>query len=366
MVERATDGPLSLFGKCDAPELTRHSYCKWVRMTASPSPSPHLVHAPGRRVFQDIDEQAASLQGWNQRYEQLSAGRFSGEVRHLAMDGIRLFIEDLQQSVHQTGCVDPEVLAFGVPILFDGEVRFCGQQGSGHDLHVFSGGSGFEFHSPKRHIMLCIEVQRALVNEQYGEGDQAMVLARTQRAQLLPVESGALRRLRACALSVFQQPPMTSSRLPGCDVIGVRDELLAMLVQTLSSPQEPVPASHAGATHLERRARQLVMSRLDDPPSVAELCSALGVSRRTLQSCFQTTWGMGPLSWLNTMRLNAVRRHLKGARSVTDAATELGFWHFGHFSRDYKALFGELPSATLAKNQKRPAMRPQPPSARLQ
>jgi AraC family ethanolamine operon transcriptional activator len=317
-------------------------------------------------VFQDIDEQAASLQGWNQRYEQLSAGRFSGEIRHLALDGIRLFIEDLQQSIHQTGCVNSDVLAFGVPILFDGEVRFSGQQGNGHDLHVFSGSSGFEFHSPKRHIMLCIEVQRSLVNERYGEDDQAVVLANTQRSQLLRTERGALRRLRACALSVFQQSPTKSCHLSSCNVNGVRDELLGMLVETLSSPEEPVPVSHAGAIHLERRARQLVMSRLDDPPSVAELCSSLGVSRRTLQSCFQTTWDMGPLSWLNTMRLNAVRRRLKGAKSVTDVATELGFWHFGHFSRDYKALFGELPSETLAKNHKWPITSPQRTYARLQ
>jgi AraC family ethanolamine operon transcriptional activator len=75
---------------------------------------------------------------------------------------------------------------------------------------------------------------------------------------------------------------------------------------------------------------------------------------------------MGPLSWLNTMRLNAVRRHLKGAKSVTDAATELGFWHFGHFSRDYKDFFGELPSEALAKYHKLPAMPPQPKYAGLQ
>ena len=94
------------------------------------------------------------------------------------------------------------------------------------------------------------------------------------------------------------------------------------------------------------------MSRLDEPPTVGTLCEALGVSRRTLQSCFQATWGMGPLVWLKTMRLNAVRRRLKTASSVTEAATEYGFWHFGHFSTDYQALFGELPSAMLGKHRR--------------
>jgi AraC family ethanolamine operon transcriptional activator len=75
---------------------------------------------------------------------------------------------------------------------------------------------------------------------------------------------------------------------------------------------------------------------------------------------------MGPLTWLNTMRLNAVRRRLKEARSVTDAATELGFWHFGHFSRDYKELFGELPSETRERSRNRCAAAHQPECGGLQ
>jgi AraC family ethanolamine operon transcriptional activator len=87
---------------------------------------------------------------------------------------------------------------------------------------------------------------------------------------------------------------------------------------------------------------------------VAELCAELGVSRRTLQTAFHETWGMGPLAWLRLLRLNAVRRALKSAPSVTAAATQLGFFHFGRFSHDYEALFGELPSQTFRQVAGRP------------
>ena len=138
---------------------------------------------------------------------------------------------------------------------------------------------------------------------------------------------------------------------------GLMDKLIAVLGNcSLGSNAEHdrrgTSASHAA---LERRAYALVMTQLDNPPTVAELCRTLGVSRRTLQNCFHATWGMGPLAWLNTLRLNAVRLKLKSAASVTEAATQFGFWHFGHFASDYHALFGELPSDMLCKHQNRSA-----------
>ena len=32
--------------------------------------------------------------------------------------------------------------------------------------------------------------------------------------------------------------------------------------------------------------------------------------------------------------------------TVADIAARWGFWHMGHFSQDYKALFGETPTQT--------------------
>jgi AraC family transcriptional regulator, ethanolamine operon transcriptional activator len=34
---------------------------------------------------------------------------------------------------------------------------------------------------------------------------------------------------------------------------------------------------------------------------------------------------------------------------IIGVATDWGFWHMGHFARDYRAMFGESPSRTLLK-----------------
>ena len=55
------------------------------------------------------------------------------------------------------------------------------------------------------------------------------------------------------------------------------------------------------------------------------------------------------LAYIKAARLKQAREALKNARSVTDAATACGFWHFGHFAQDYQTLFGERPSDTLKR-----------------
>ncbi len=80
-----------------------------------------------------------------------------------------------------------------------------------------------------------------------------------------------------------------------------------------------------------------------------ELCEQLHVSRRTLQYCFQDVLGMAPATYLRALRLNGVRRDLRGraAASVQDAAAAWGFWHLSQFATDYRRMFGARPSETL-------------------
>ena len=310
--------------------------------------------------YGDIDEQAAALTGWHQRYLQLSRGRFDGTVQRLQLDGVGLFIEDLHQSVHQTGWVRPDVFAIGVPLALEGDARFCGLEASADTLHVFSGRSGFEFRSPQRHVMIGIEMDRPLFDAHIAQA--ATEHSTADRAGLHHADPAVLGELRRFLVDLFQSAGPVSGLMGEDHRAGhaplrkqVRTQLLDRIALAMA-PREAAPTERqaratSGQSALVVRATEFVASRLGDPPSVGELCEVLGVSRRTLQSAFQVCWGMGPLAWLTTLRLNAVRRRLKSAASVTEAATEFGFWHFGHFAGDYQALFGECPSHTLRRHR---------------
>ena len=91
---------------------------------------------------------------------------------------------------------------------------------------------------------------------------------------------------------------------------------------------------------------------------LAEICAAVGVSERTLRLICQEHLGMGPIRYLWLRRMNLARNALVLAdptkATVTEIATEFGFWELGRFSGEYRALFGESPSASLNRPSQDP------------
>jgi len=86
--------------------------------------------------------------------------------------------------------------------------------------------------------------------------------------------------------------------------------------------------------------------------SLADLCSAAGVSHRTLNRAFRAVRGTTPTRYLHALRLSEARRTLASetvVTSVTEVATRFGFRELGRFAGEYRAAFGESPSETLRR-----------------
>jgi AraC family ethanolamine operon transcriptional activator len=84
-----------------------------------------------------------------------------------------------------------------------------------------------------------------------------------------------------------------------------------------------------------------------------DLCAVAGMSERRVRHAFYECSGVSPTAYLRTTALREVRGALLDAPgerdAVTRAATDFGFHHLSRFAGQYRSLFGECPSATVAR-----------------
>lgn len=103
------------------------------------------------------------------------------------------------------------------------------------------------------------------------------------------------------------------------------------------------------------RACEMVEAHSGASIRIDDLADAAGVSIRTLNYAFREQMGVSPRQFVRAYTLNAARTALLSAKigsaRVSDIAARLGVWEWGRFSRDYRQLFGELPSETLRRRQ---------------
>lgn len=108
------------------------------------------------------------------------------------------------------------------------------------------------------------------------------------------------------------------------------------------------------------RACAYIDEHLSEQLTLERLCVAAGVRSRTLEYGFRAFYDVGPMAYLRSVRLCRVRRELLNGHaasgSVATAARRWRFSHMGQFGRDYRLLFGESPSSTLARSRANSAL----------
>ena len=132
------------------------------------------------------------------------------------------------------------------------------------------------------------------------------------------------------------------------------DHALAAMLRFDNSPADVDATTHgarAGRRAAVRIAREFIHSRLSVPLRLSDLCRHANLQIRSLEYGFREVTGLTPVAYIRSLRLNAVRRALQEntstpQRSISEIATDVGFWHLSQFSSDYRRLFGETPTET--------------------
>ena len=101
-------------------------------------------------------------------------------------------------------------------------------------------------------------------------------------------------------------------------------------------------------------AEEFIRANAHLPMSLGDICRAAGVNARTLQDGFRKRRDCTPMEFLRDIRMEQARSgllHPAENTSVAGEAARWGFLHFGRFSSEYRARYGELPSQTLRRSR---------------
>ncbi len=103
-----------------------------------------------------------------------------------------------------------------------------------------------------------------------------------------------------------------------------------------------------------RRARETLEAHAAEPLDLEKLSRHAGIGIRSLQLGFKRHFGVSISGALWDIRLEQLNARLSSAGAgerVIDIAFDLGFTHLSRMASNYRAKFGESPSATLRKGR---------------
>jgi AraC-like DNA-binding protein len=313
---------------------------------------------PHGRVFEFDDPYnlQATLRAGNYEVLPLDKGSFNSKMTRIDFDHLCMQRCDTRQSVLLHVANNPAV----APITFLADPEQDRWQQNGAELPsdgiaVYRRGA-VNHHvcpGPNRWATMRLTLDDLA---KYGEeiaGRELTTPRETYIARPGPELMARLRSLHAavCQLAVGN-PEILASRAAARSL---EEDLIHTMVACLT-------AGDQAASDFREARRTRTMTRFEDyladkqcePVYLSEICAAIGVSERMLRACCHDHLGMGPIRYLWLRRMNLARQVLRNAdparTSVTQVATDHGFWELGRFSVEYRNLFGESPSTTLRRS----------------
>ena len=306
------------------------------------------------RTFTDPDEYAASIRQGTHRIVVMQRGFFAAKLTRIDLHRLWMqhFSEDLPRTSHVDGWGERAVIAFrtqpGSSVTRNGI-----ELGSTSISRLRPGQSYYQRTSgPNAYGAMSLPLD-----------EMASIGGSLAGYDLMPPNGGGtitpspeamakLQRLHGAARQLAEDAPAVLAHPDAAR--GLEQALIEAMAQCLGhGVVHEERAAQRQHSAIMRRFHRVVEKHLDEPLYLPELCREVGASARTLLACCQEHLGMGPKHYLLLRRMHLVRRALRESTraetTVTDVAARYGFWQFGRFAVEYKAIFGEAPSFTLTR-----------------
>ncbi|MBL6618328.1 MAG: helix-turn-helix domain-containing protein [Reyranella sp.] len=311
------------------------------------------MHIYRRTATDNGDELGRAIPGGSFHCVADTGRSFGGRYSHLHLDWVVLSrLEVDQGSVVTTGDRVPD---FSVWHMMSARCAANGQDVAGNELVEVRPGGGGTMRSADVAQVTTFGLQSSLFVEApeldlpFGSSSSARHSGRWRMPSQAP-------RLRFEAVTqtmwhqLEEQPGLLESPANRITLRNALFEAIAPMGE--AGAFRPDRATVGRHNRIVMRLERAIEEAGDQPLDMVDLCRQVGTSRRSLEAVVRQRTGKSPweyLRWRRLWRARAMLRRPDDDTTVTDVAFRLGFWHLSRFAGAYASIFGERPSATLAR-----------------
>lgn len=122
-------------------------------------------------------------------------------------------------------------------------------------------------------------------------------------------------------------------------------ELLCLSFEQLMSQASTSVSLKPWDRQALRKAREVLVQRINTPPTMAELSLLVGINRNKLNYGFKEQFGMTPQRFLEQQRFELAMEQVRNTQKpIGQIALDLGYSNQGNFTSAFKRHFGVTPS----------------------
>ena len=292
-----------------------------------------------------------TLLGGSLSWSQLEPGQFKARHEVADLGGIRIAHRTFNLALRAQGELQPGNVLAGIVADSETKVRWFGSEANSDDVAATGRSIDLCTSGPVSFYSATIDAHKFGEHSEYLR-NAAAEMCESGKASLTrdPSTSEQFRRALKTILNTYK-------RMAGTVPIALRTKLQRTFVPLLALLLERAESSPTAPRSLTRRVAAVrvceayIREHAENSPTLADLSIISGLRLRSLINAFQAVTGLSPMAFLKKQRLGGVLRALQSAdpdhTRIIDVAANWGFWHMGHFSSDYHAMFGETPSETL-------------------
>jgi AraC family ethanolamine operon transcriptional activator len=308
-----------------------------------------------RRVITSIDELADPSVNGHMAPMVLSPGAIRAELVSAVWPGVAVELLDYSFPLATRGESAAHRIAVIAPIRRAGVAQLNGQSVvPGSVMHVLGGATEIAGSSAGASLFATLSFDPATLE---GAADALGVdIDLPGRGEFRSVRAVGWHRLRSLVLDLRQSVRESDNVAPtGREAAAIKEALLEIGVHVLAvDERQGALASQPrfNSLHIARVCEDYASASYFQNVTLAHLCGASNVSERRVRDAFYDCYGMSPTAYLRVAALHGVRDALLtgplAPDTVSRVASDFGFWHLSRFAGQYRALFGEAPSKTLA------------------